>query len=151
MPTAIENTTEKEQKIASASAQKLSETTERFGKAKQEVIELRLDKSDKPLLIPLKALKLLELVIGNMAAGKSMILYSMDTSITSEQAAEILGISTPHLLNLLKKGSIPCEKEGSHYKILMKDVLGYDMGAKIQRRKYLDALTEEAQKLNLGY
>ena len=86
-----------------------------------------------------------------MAEGKSIALMPMDTEVTTQQAAEILNVSRPHVIKLLEKGEIPYKKVGSHRRILLQEVLAYESEIKLKRRKKLNKLAEEAQKLNLGY
>ena len=86
-----------------------------------------------------------------MAQGKSIALMPTDAEITTQQAAEILNVSRPHVIKLLEKGDIPFKKVGSHRRILLQDILEYESKFKSERRKKLDYLAKEAQKLNLGY
>jgi excisionase family DNA binding protein len=74
-----------------------------------------------------------------------------DAEITTQQAAEILNVSRPHVIKLLEKGEIPYKKVGSHRRILLQDILEYESKFRSDRRKKLDYLAKEAQKLNLGY
>ncbi|WP_373551402.1 helix-turn-helix domain-containing protein [Haliscomenobacter sp.] len=74
-----------------------------------------------------------------------------DAEVSTQQAAEILNVSRPHVIKLLEKGEIPHKKVGSHRRILLQDILKYESNFKLDRRKKLNALTKEAQQLNLGY
>ncbi|MEM6965339.1 MAG: helix-turn-helix domain-containing protein, partial [Bacteroidota bacterium] len=90
-------------------------------------------------------------IISNMAQGKSTTLMPSDAEITTQQAAEILNVSRPHVIKLLETGKIPFRKVGSHRRILLQDVLQYESKFQSFRRKKLNALAKEAQNLNLGY
>lgn len=151
MSNSIQKTTKSDQKIALSSIKMLSESEEQATKNKSKVIKLRIQESDEVVSIPLKALKLLKAIISNMAQGKSIALMATDAEITTQQAAEILNVSRPHIIKLLEKGEIPFKKTGSHRRILLQDILEYESKFKIKRRKKLDALAKEAQTLNLGY
>ena len=124
---------------------------EKATKSKSRVVKLQIVGSDEIVTIPLKALKLLTSIIGNMAQGKSIALMATDAEITTQQAAEILNVSRPHVIKLLEKGEIPFKKVGSHRRILLQDILEYESKFRTQRRKKLNSLAKEAQKLNLGY
>jgi len=87
----------------------------------------------------------------HMAEGKSIALMPTDAEISTQQAAEILNVSRPHVIKLLEKGDIPYKKVGSHRRILLQDILEYEAIFKKKRRKQLNKLAAEAQKLNLGY
>ena len=151
MGTTIQKITKSDQKIALSSIQSLTRTAEKASKEKINVVKLRIQESDEVVLIPIKALKLLKLIISNMAEGKSIALMPTDAEITTQQAAEILNVSRPHLIKLLEKGEIPYKKVGSHRRILLLDILEYESKFKTARRKRLNLLAKEAQKLNLGY
>ncbi len=86
-----------------------------------------------------------------MSQGKSIALMPTDAEVSTQQAAEILNVSRPHVIKLLEKGEIPHKKVGSHRRILLQDILKYESNFKLDRRKKLNALTKEAQQLNLGY
>lgn len=151
MKALIQKTTKSDQKIALLSSKILAESEGRATKNKNEVVELSIQGSDEVIAIPLKALKLLNSIISNMAQGKSIALMPTDAEITTQQAAEILNVSRPHVIKLLEKGEIPYRKVGSHRRILLQDILDYESKFRSNRRKKLDDLAKEAQKLNLGY
>jgi excisionase family DNA binding protein len=74
-----------------------------------------------------------------------------DAEVSTQQAAEMLHVSRPHIVKLLEQGSIPFKKVGSHRRILLEDLLKYDQGLKQQQEKSLEFLAQQAQELNLGY
>ncbi len=147
----IQKITKSDQRVALSSIKSLSKSEEKASKSKSNVVELSIQGSDEVVSIPLKALKLLKSIISNMAEGKSIALMPTDAEITTQQAAEILNVSRPHVIKLLEKGEIPFKKVGSHRRILLQDILEYEVKFKTKRRKQLNALAKEAQKLNLGY
>ena len=151
MITSIKNISKAEQKIALSSIETLSKTEERVISNKQNEVTFAVRETGEIISIPLSALKLLKSIISNMAEGKSITLMPTDAEISTQQAAEILKVSRPHLIKLLENGTIPFKKVGSHRRILLKDVLKFKSAFQKQRRKQLDNLSEEAQKLNLGY
>ena len=114
-------------------------------------MSLTIQDSEEAITIPFKALKLLKIILNNMAQGKSIALLPTDAEITTQQAAEILNVSRPHVIKLLEKGEIPFKKVGSHRRILLQDILDYEVKVKAKRKKQLNSLAKEAQQLNLGY
>ena len=151
MATSIEKITKTEQKIALSSVKILSEREEQAVKNKTKAIKLRIHDSEEEVTIPLKALRLLRSIITNMAQGKSVALLPIDVEVTTQQAAEILNVSRPHIIKLLEKGEISFRKVGSHRRILLRDILEFESTFKAGRREKLNKLVKEAQKLNLGY
>jgi excisionase family DNA binding protein len=151
MEALIEKTTKSDQLVASTSVELITESGNKVLQKKQNVVRLRIQDSNEVVTIPLKAFMLLKSILSNMAEGKSVALIPSDSEVTTKQAAEMLNVSRPHIVKLLEKGEIPFKKVGSHRRIQLKDLLAYDDKIKKDRRKKLDFLAKEAQKLNLGY
>ncbi len=151
MSTLIQKITKSDQKIALLSAKILADSEDQAIKDKDEVIKLKIQGSDEVVIIPLKALQLLNSILSNMAQGRSIALMPTDAEVSTQQAAEILNVSRPHVIKLLEKGEIPHKKVGSHRRILLQDILKFESTFKSDRRKKLDSLAKEAQELNLGY
>jgi excisionase family DNA binding protein len=151
MSAIIQKITKSDQKIALLSVKILADSEDQATKNKDEVIKFKLQGSDEVVIIPLKALHLLNAILSNMSQGKSIALMPTDAEVSTQQAAEILNVSRPHVIKLLEKGEIPHKKVGSHRRILLQDILKYESNLKSNRRKKLNALAKEAQQLNLGY
>ena len=151
MSAVIQKITKSDQKIALLSVKILADSEDQATKNKDEVIKFKLQGSDEVVIIPLKALHLLNAIISNMSQGKSIALMPTDAEVSTQQAAEILNVSRPHVIKLVEKGEIPHKKVGSHRRILLHDILKYESNLKSNRRKKLNALAKEAQQLNLGY
>ena len=151
MGSSIQKITKSDQKIALSSIEILAKSEEKATKNKSNIVKLKFQGSDELVSIPLKALKLLTSILSNMAEGKSIALMPTDAEISTQQAAEILNVSRPHVIKLLEKGDIPYKRVGSHRRILLQDILEYEAIFKKKRRKQLNKLAAEAQKLNLGY
>lgn len=86
-----------------------------------------------------------------MAEGRSITLVPSGEEVSTQQAADVLNVSRPHVVKLLERGDIPYKRTGSHRKILLEDLVRYDAKLKRQRNKSLKLLTEQAQDLKLGY
>lgn len=71
--------------------------------------------------------------------------------LTTTEAAELLNVSRPHLVKLLKQGDIPHHKVGSHHRVYRKDVLSYKTKQRERAEDALQALTDQAQELGMGY
>lgn len=113
-------------------------------------VEMKLSQSEETVNLPYQTMAFLMELFSQMAQGKAMALIATDTELTTQQAADILQISRPHLVQLLEGGRIPFRKAGSHRRVLMADLLGY-MSARQKRQKDLKFLAGQAQDLNLGY
>ena len=60
--------------------------------------------------------------------------------LTTQQAADLLGISRPTLVSLVESGVIPFERQSSHRKLLLSDVLQYREKRKAAQYEALGAI-----------
>ena len=147
MEAIIEKTTKSDQKVALNSIKSLKRKT----RSKASTINIEIDDGGETITIPLKAFNLLKEVLKNMAEGNSIALFPTNSEISTQDAANMLSISRPHLVKLLETGEIPFIKVGSHRRVQMKDVVEYENKLNNQSRRKLDQLTKQAQKLKMGY
>jgi excisionase family DNA binding protein len=73
-------------------------------------VKIKLQENGEFLRIPKKALLLLSDILQNMAEGKSITLIPSDFEVSTQQAADMLNISRPHLVKLLEEGQSPLRK-----------------------------------------
>jgi len=71
--------------------------------------------------------------------------------LTTQQAADILNVSRPHLVQQLEACAIPYHKVGTHRRIKMSDLVAYRKKSHEQSRAALQELADQAQELGLGY
>ena len=147
----IKTVTKTDQKLALLSITSLLKNEEKVLNKKKKKIKLRIQGLEEEIEIPIQAFLLLKSILNSMAKGKSIALLLSDSELTTQQAADILNVSRPHLIKLLDTGKIPHRKVGTHRRVKLKAVLDYESKLKKERRKKLDFLAKEGQDLNLGY
>jgi len=151
MSTITERTTREEQRIAKSTISMFRETSNNLIKKQSSVVKIKVQDEGRYLEIPPKAFSLLYDILSNMAEGKSVTLIPSDSEVSTQQAADMLNISRPHIVKLLEDGLIPFKKVGSHRRIQLKDLMKYEKALKANREKQLDILAKQAQLHNLGY
>jgi len=71
--------------------------------------------------------------------------------LSTVQAAEILNVSRPFLLQLLDSNAVPHRKVGKHRRIRFEDLMEYKQRIDREREAVLDQLVREAQDQGMGY
>jgi len=104
-------------------------------------------KENTKVELPSKAMYLLIGILHQMEAGHSISLVPIHNELTTQEAADLLNVSRPYLIHLLKEGEIPYRKVGTRRKILAKDVLHYKETIKKKRRMILQELSALGQEI----
>jgi excisionase family DNA binding protein len=147
----IKNTTKEEQQIAGTYISLVRATSKKFKKNKSRFVKIKLTEGGDFLKIPKKAILMLFDILQNMAEGREFTLVPSDAEIGTQEAADMLKVSRPHLVKLLEQGTIPFKKAGTHRRIKLKHVVEFRKRREENRNKKLDFLTKQAQDLDLGY
>jgi excisionase family DNA binding protein len=88
--------------------------------------------------------KLLRDVLGKMQEGKSVAIVPLMEELTTQKAADILGLSRQFLVRLLEADKIPYHRAGTHRRIYLKDVLEYRRHRDAHRRKGIRQIAQTA-------
>ena len=111
---------------------------------------ITLSSPDGPhLVLPREIFEVLNNVVEAMAAGQAVIVAPIRQRLTTQQAADLLGISRPTFVKLLSSGEIAYEQPGRHRRVLLTDVLAYRRRRSANRRKALDRMVEVADESGL--
>src|SRR5690606_9513563 len=83
-------------------------------------------------------------IVRLMSEKKAVVLVPEDEAFTTQAAANYLGVSRQHLVDLLEQKEIPHHKVGTHRRVSFKDLLAYERRRDKTRREALDKLAAEA-------
>ena len=102
------------------------------------------DGDDKVVMeVSSHALELFRELLEKIEEGTGVEIVRQDQELTTSEAAEILGVSRPYLVDLLEDGEIPFHKVGSHRRVQASDVLEFK---RLRRQRSRDAMKELAQE-----
>jgi len=83
-------------------------------------------------------------VAKQMRAGNAVSVVPYAMTLSTQEAAEMLGVSRPTLIRLLEQGLIPFDQPNSHRRVKLADVLEYRERTHRESVERLDSLTDEA-------
>jgi excisionase family DNA binding protein len=109
-----------------------------------EAVKLSLALGDNQIepvtLAPALAASLMEL-LRLVSSGKGFRMIPVDAELTTQQAADLLNVSRPHLVKLLESNEMSFVKTGRHRRVKAADLFAYKKKRDTQRS---DALSELA-------
>ena len=103
------------------------------------------------LVLPGPVVQMLLEILSEMSQGNAISMMPIHAELSTQDAANILNVSRPFLVKLLKDGEIPFRKVGSHRRVLAEDVINYKHNIDAKRKATLDELAELSQQENMGY
>lgn len=98
--------------------------------------------------IPEPLYTLLKDAVRNLTQGRSLVLIPEEKQLTTQQAAELLGVSRPFLIRLLDAGEMPFRLVGKHRRIKVSDLMDYSK-RKADRKTALDKMARDAYEAGL--
>lgn len=88
-------------------------------------------------------------IVRLMSEKKAVVLVPEEEAFTTQAAANYLGVSRQHLVDLLERGEIPYHKVGTHRRITFKDLLAYERKRDKTRHEILDKLAADVDSAGL--
>lgn len=64
-------------------------------------------------------------VVDALAGGKAVTVAPRSTTLTTQQAADLLGVSRPTVVRIIDAGGLACERIGNRRRVRLADVLEY--------------------------
>jgi excisionase family DNA binding protein len=101
------------------------------------------------LRLPATIYEVLKRVVELMAAGKAVILIPDNQVITTQRAADILGMSRSFFIKLLDTGAMAHHRVGNQRRVYLRDVLEYADKREEERQAALNRLSRHALETGL--
>lgn len=148
-PTEAVAPTQEESALAKESGRQLARMLSKH--PKDATINVRAQDSDESITIPVAAFRMLSEILNQMAQGNAVTLIPVHAEMTTQEAADLLNVSRPFLIQLLENKTIPHRKIGTHRRVRFSDLIAYKKAIDSTRLQTLGELAKEAQELNMGY
>jgi excisionase family DNA binding protein len=105
---------------------------------------------DATVELPYDASRAVRSLLRDLASGVAVHVIPADAELTTQQAADLLGLSRTYVVRLVDQGSLPAHFAGSHRRLRAIDVLSY-RERRANRLAALDELTRADEELGLNY
>src|SRR6266581_616313 len=99
--------------------------------------------------LPASALRLLVRILEEMARGNAVTLIPVHAELTTQEAADMLNISRPSLIQLLDEGKIDYRKVGTHRRVRFEALMKFKRQADADRKAALAELAAYDQELEI--
>lgn len=107
--------------------------------------------TERQIVLPREVARLLADMLAELANGNAVSIVPLQAELTTQQAADLLGVSRPFLIGILERGEIAHRRVGNRRRVPVGDLLRYQEEQNERSRQAVAALTQEAEDLGLGY
>jgi excisionase family DNA binding protein len=101
--------------------------------------------------LPTSALRLLVDILSELADGNAVKVVPIHAELTTQEAADLLNVSRPHLVKLLESGALPFHRAGKHRRMRFADLMAFKEERERSSAEAMEELSKQAQDLRLGY
>jgi excisionase family DNA binding protein len=142
--------TDKEAALAKESSRALAPFLGRLKPRGTLPVQVVKNRTPSPVIeVPATAFRLLVDILEQMAQGNAVTIIPYHAELTTQQAADFLNVSRPHLVGLLESGKIPYRKVNTHRRVLFRDLMEYKRRDEAERDKAYREMVAENQALGL--
>lgn len=89
-------------------------------------------------------------LLGHVASGNMVTLLPRGTLLTTQEAADVLNVSRPHLTKLLTSGEIDFVPVGKHRRVPQEALMAFKAKRDRRREDVLDELARLGQEFDAG-
>jgi excisionase family DNA binding protein len=101
------------------------------------------------ITLPASLYEILRRTVHMLAQGEAVAIAPAHKLLTTNEAADLLNVSRPYLMQLLDRGDIPFTMIGTHHRITFGDAMEYKQRRDAKRRAGLARLAQMTEELGL--
>jgi excisionase family DNA binding protein len=104
---------------------------------------------DSKIALPPTIYKVLVAIMKDMQEGKSIGLIPVMEELSTQAAADMLGVSRQFLVNELEAGKLAFHRTGTHRKMYLKDLLAYQEQRGMNRKDAIRRIAQASEELGI--
>lgn len=112
-------------------------------------VDVITEGTNEPIRLPRDVAELLREILANTAAGRTVSIIPTSAELTTQQAADLLNVSRPHVVKLLDQGILKGHKVGTHRRLYASDVQDFKQQRALEQRAAADKLAILSDELGL--
>lgn len=136
-----------------ALARTSSDALSQFSISDNQPLTLRLENSrtgqQLEATIPAVAVRVFAEALAKLADGQPVAVMPLHAELSTQQAADLLGVSRPYFIKLLERGKMPFRKVGAQRRVQYRDLLHYINEYQTAASAALEEMTAEAERMGL--
>jgi excisionase family DNA binding protein len=101
--------------------------------------------------LPTSALRLLVDILSELSNGNAVRVVPIHAELTTQEAADLLNVSRPHLVKLLEEGALPHHRTGKHRRVRFENLMHFKGERDQASERAMEELAKQAQELEMGY
>lgn len=98
--------------------------------------------------LPVEVYRVLRQVVEVMRQGKATLVAPQGLLLTTQEAADFLGVSRPTLVKLLEEGAIAFERPNRHRRVRLQDLIDFQHRRRVERRAALNERKHSGPRLS---
>ena len=93
--------------------------------------------------IPAPVRDVLVRILTHMQEGQAITIIPANHELSSQDAADLLGVSRQYMVRILEDGKLPFHRVGTHQRIYLQNLMAYKKERDRQRQEALDQMARE--------
>jgi len=105
--------------------------------------------AEETIQLPRAAIRLLAQILDEMSRGNAVKVIPVHAELTTQEAADLLNVSRPTLIQMLESGALPFRKVGTHRRIRVDTLMAHERKLDAERIAALTELSAYDQQIGL--
>jgi excisionase family DNA binding protein len=105
--------------------------------------------TERTIRIPASAAPLLVQILDEMSRGNGVKIIPVHAELTTQEAADLLNVSRPTLIQMVDSGTLEYRKVGTHLRIRVDSLMAHKRKLEADRRVALSELSAYDQEIGI--